>query len=179
MASPASDESLEENEEKLPSVNQEKALRAETAELQKMVRKLHDDLEAANAQNRRDREALADLQTFAVEARRNADPALIEELRLAREDLEEEKKERRRLEDNLTTVQAEFNVKREELERNVAELEISKRHVTEENESLRKRFDEEDDEVKNLKHRLAIADEDMKHFQVLLHETEQKPEPDL
>ena len=179
MASPASDESLEENEEKLPSVSQEKALRAETAELQKMVRKLHDDLEAANAQNRRDREALADLQTFAVEARRNADPALIEELQLAREDLEEEKKERRRLEDNLTTVQAEFNVKREELEGNVAELEISKRHVTEENESLRKRFDEEDDEVKNLKHRLAIADEDMKHFQVLLHETEQKPEPDL
>ena len=51
--------------------------------------------------------------------------------------------------------------------------------MTEENESLRKRFDEEDDEVKNLKHRLAIADEDMKHFQVLLHETEQKPEPDL
>merc|ERR1719247_3214974 len=38
MASPASDESLEENEEKLPSVSQEKALRAETAELQKMVR---------------------------------------------------------------------------------------------------------------------------------------------
>ena len=114
-----------------------------------------------------------------MEARRNADPALIEELQLAREDLEEEKKERRRLEDNLTTVQAEFNVKREELEGNVAELEISKRHVTEENESLRKRFDEEDDEVKNLKHRLAIADEDMKHFQVLLHETEQKPEPDL
>merc|ERR1719359_1160864 len=143
-----------------------------------MVRKLHNDLEAAHAQNRRDREALADLQAFTVEIRRSADPALIEELELVREDLTEEKKARRRLEDNLAADQAEFNAKREELERDVAELEIGKRHVTEENESFRVKFNEEaarrEDAVKNLKHRLALAEEDTKHFQVLVDETEKK-----
>jgi hypothetical protein len=78
----------------------------------------------------------------------------------------------------LAAVQAEFNAKREELERDVAELEIGKRHVTEENESFRVKFNEEaarrEDAVKNLKHRLALAEEDTKHFQVLVDETEKK-----
>ena len=184
MNSAGSEESLdalaadETVEEKRPSVTEEETLRAESAELQKMVRKLHNDLEAAHAQNRRDREALADLQAFAVEIRRSGDPALLEELELVREDLTEEKKARRRLEDNLAAVQAEFNAKREELERDVAELEIGKRHVTEENESFRVKFNEEaarrEDAVKNLKHRLALAEEDTKHFQVLVDETEKK-----
>jgi hypothetical protein len=186
MNSPGSGSSLEklardeEDDlmEKRPSVDESTVLRAENGDLQKMVRKLHNDLEAAHAQNRRDREALADLQTFAAEARHNADPAVLEELKLAREDLAQEKESRRQLEESLEAAQTEFNAKREALERDIEELKIAKRHLTEENAAAFAKFDEEaarrDEEVASLRNKLTLSADDTKHFQAMVEETEKK-----
>lgn len=95
-----------------PAVDDVTALRAESAALQQMVRKLHTDLQAARAQNRRDRELLADWQEWAEEAQRaglvaseagNAAP-LLRELAAARAALGAERAKRRELEETLGAV---------------------------------------------------------------------------
>ena len=87
-----------------PQVDEVTALRAESAAFQKMVRKLHSDLKDAHAQSRRDREALA--SCLGVE------PILLDELQSARQDLVQEERSRRELEEK----------KREPVDRELAGL---------------------------------------------------------
>lgn len=108
-----------------PQVDEVTALRAESAAFQKMVRKLHSDLKAAHAQSRRDQEALAAWQAAAEEAQRAAEPILLHELELARQDLAREERARRELEEkflNLTVLRADFTAKREPVDRELAGL---------------------------------------------------------